>query len=48
MEKQQTTYKGTPIGYQLIFQQKLYRPEESGKIYLKWWKGKTFNQEYST
>ena len=34
-------------GYQLIFQQKLYRPEKSGRIYLKWWKGKTYNQNYS-
>ena len=33
--KQQTAYKGIPIGYQLIFQQKLYRPKESGTIYLK-------------
>ena len=22
-------------------------PEESGKIYLKWWKGKSYNQDYS-
>ena len=26
-EKQQIPYKGLPIGYQLIFQQKLSRPE---------------------
>ena len=30
------------------FQQKLCRPEGNGMIYLKWWKGKTYNQEYST
>ena len=40
-----TTYKGT--GYQLISQQKLYKPEGNGMIYLKWWKGRIDNQEYS-
>ena len=34
-EKQKITYKGIPISYQLIFQWKLYRPEGSGRIYLK-------------
>ena len=33
-EKKQVTYKGTPISYQQIFQQKLCRPEGSGMIYL--------------
>ena len=37
-----------PSGYQLISQQKLYKPEENDIIYLKWWKGRTYNQEYST
>ena len=37
-----------PSGYQLISQQKLYKPEENDMIYLKWWKGRTYNQEYST
>ena len=32
-EKQQITYKGIPI--RLIFQQKLYKPEGSGRTYLK-------------
>ena len=31
-----------------FFQQKLYRPEGIGTIYLKWWKGRTYNQEYFT
>ena len=31
-EKQQITYKRTPIGYELLFQQKLCRPEGSGMI----------------
>ena len=35
-----------PSGYQLISQQKLYEPEGNGMIYLKWWKGRTYNQEY--
>ena len=34
-EKRQITYKGTPITLQLISQQKLYKPEGSGMIYLK-------------
>ena len=33
-EKQQVTYKGNPI--QLIFQQKLCRPQGNGRIYLKY------------
>ena len=36
-----------PSGYQLISQQKLYKPEENDIIYLKWWKGRIDNQEYS-
>ena len=36
-------------GYQLISQQKYYKPEGNGiSIYLKWWKERTCNQEYST
>ena len=34
-EKQNVTYKGTPISYQLISLQKLYRPGGNGKRYLK-------------
>ena len=35
-----------PSGYQLISQQKLYKPEQKGMLYLKWWKGRNYNQEY--
>ena len=35
-EKQQVTYKGNSICLQLIFQQKLCRPEGNGRIYLKY------------
>ena len=34
MEKKQSTVE-SPLIYQLIFQQKLCRPEEGGMIYLK-------------
>ena len=34
-EKRQITYKGTPIRLTADFQQKLYKPEGSGMIYLK-------------
>ena len=47
-EKQQVTYKGNPIRLTAIFQQKLCRPEGNGRIYLKYWKGKIKNQDYST
>ena len=39
---------GLPSGYQLISQQKLHKPEGNGMIYLKWWKGRTYTQQYST
>ena len=35
-EKQQVTYKGNSYILQLIFQQKLCRPEGNGRIYLKY------------
>ena len=44
-DKQHT--RDLPSGYQLISQQKLYKPEGNGMIYLKWWKGSACNQEYS-
>ena len=34
-EKQQIKHKGIPIRLTLIFQQKLCKPEGSGRIYLK-------------
>lgn len=33
-EKQLVTNKGISIGYQLTFQQKLFRPKENSTIYL--------------
>ena len=49
-EKQLVTNKGISIGYQLTFQQKLFRPKENGTIYLVM-KGKKkknpYNQECS-
>ena len=39
-EKQQVTYKGIPTRITAIFPQKLCRPEENGRIYLKVLKGK--------
>ena len=44
-EKQQT--QKSPWGYQLILQQKIFRPEESGNKHLKGWKGKAYNHDYS-
>ena len=35
-EEQQVTYNRNPIHLQLIFQQKLYRQEVNGRIYLKY------------
>ena len=46
MTKQNT--RELPSGFQLISQQKPYKPEGNGMIYLKWWKGRTYNQEYFT
>ena len=43
-EKQQVTYKGNPMHLTAIFQHKLCRPEGNGRIYLKYWKGKSYNQ----
>ena len=37
-----------PSGYKLISQEKLYKPEGNGMVHLKWWKGRNYNQEYST
>jgi len=31
-----------------VSQQKLYNLGGNAMIYLKWWKGRTFNKEYST
>ena len=37
-----------PLGYQLISQQKFHKSEGNGMTYLKWWKARAYNQEYST
>ena len=34
--------------YQLVYQQKLYKSEGEWHNILKWWRGTTYNQEYST
>ena len=47
-EKWQITYKGTPIRLTAAFSAEFYKAEGSGTIYLKWWKGRTYNQDYST
>ena len=46
-EKKEITYKGIPIGCQLIFHQKLQAQGEQHDIF-KVMKGKTYSQEYST
>ena len=43
-KKQHVTYKGTPVQLSADFQQKLYRPEGSSMLYLKWRKVKTFTK----
>ena len=45
-EKWQHT-RELPSGYQLISQQKLYKPEGKGMIYLKWWKRRNYSQDYA-
>ena len=46
-KKKQITYKGTPIRLAADFSAETL-PEESGMIYLTWWKEKTSNQDYFT
>ena len=31
----------------MIFQCKLFRPEGNGRMFVQWWKRKTYNQDYS-
>ena len=47
-EKQDVTYKGNAIWLINDFQQKLCRPDGNGRIYLKYSKGKIYNQDYNT
>ena len=45
-ERQQVAYKGNSIHLrELIFQHKLCRLEGNTRIYLKYWKGKIYNQD---
>ena len=46
-EKQSVNYKGAPIRLSADSLKKHYRPERSGKIYLKCQKEKICNLEYS-
>ena len=45
-EKQQVTYKGNLIPLTAVLSAET--PERNGRIYLKYWKGKIYNQDYCT
>ena len=47
-EKQQVTFKGNPIHLIADLSAETCRPEGIGRIYLKYWKGKIYNQDYCT
>ena len=47
-EKQQITYKGIPIRLTADLSAETLQARGSGRTYLKWWKGKTYDQDYST
>ena len=47
-EKQELVTREPHQNYKLISLQKPCRPERSGKIYSKFWKGNTYNLGYST
>ena len=47
-EKQQITYKGIPIKLRADLSAETLQARGSGRTYLKWWKGKTYNQDYCT
>ena len=49
MEKQQITYKGITIRLSADFSVEIMQASRKWhNIYFKWWKGRTYNQEYST
>ena len=48
MEKQKITCKAIPIRLTADSSAETLQARESGRIYLKWWRIKTYNQEYST
>ena len=45
-EKQQVTYKGTPIRLTADLSAENMQAEGNGRIYLKYWKEKIYNQDY--
>ena len=45
-EKQQVTYKGNPIHLKADLFSRNCRTEGTGRTYLKYWKGKIYNQDY--
>ena len=47
-EKQQVINKGVPMRPLTDFLEEILLAEESGMIYLKWWKWKNCKQEYTT
>ena len=47
-EKWQITCKGTPIKLSADFSTETLQARGNGMIYFKWWKGRIYNQEYST
>ena len=47
-DKQKITYKWTPIRLPTDFSGETLQAWGSGRIYLNWWKGKTYNLDYST
>ena len=47
-EKQLVTYKVNPIHLTAHLSAKFFRPEGNGRIYLKYLKGKNYNQDYCT
>ena len=46
--KQQITYKGTPLRLSADFSTGTLQASGNGIIHLKWWKGRTYDQEYYT
>ena len=47
-EKQRVTRKGGPTHSTAGLSAEIWWPEGNGKIHLKYWKGKIYNQDYST
>ena len=47
-EKQQVTYKGNPIHLIADLSAETLQARGNGRIYLRYWKGKIYNQDYCT